>query len=86
MHFGIFAMWVLVGLFAGWLAGFVIKDGGYGLTGDLLLGLFGSTGGSLIFWALEVSPGAGLFALGVVAFIGAAIVIVAQRKIWYAPA
>jgi uncharacterized membrane protein YeaQ/YmgE (transglycosylase-associated protein family) len=86
MQFGIFAMWVLVGLFAGWLAGFVIKDGGYGLAGDLFLGLFGSMGGSLIFWALEVSPGAGLFALAFVAFLGAAIVIVAQRKIWYAPA
>jgi len=86
MHFGIFAMWVLVGLFAGWLAGFVIKDGGYGLAGDLLLGLFGSMGGSLIFWALELSPGAGPFALAFVAFLGAAIVLVAQRKIWYAPA
>lgn len=86
MHFGIFAMWVLVGLVAGWLAGFVIKDGGYGLAGDLFLGLFGSMGGSLIFWALEVSPEAGLLALVVVAFLGAAIVLVAQRKIWYAHA
>ncbi len=86
MNLGMFAMWVLVGLFAGWLAGFVMKGGGYGLTGDLVLGLFGSMGGSLIFWALGVSPGAGLFALVVVAFVGAAIVLVAQRKLWYAHA
>ncbi len=67
---------------AGWLVGFVLKDGGFGLTGDLILGLVGSIAGSVIFRGLEISPGAGLFALGVVAFIGAAIMIVAQRKIW----
>jgi uncharacterized membrane protein YeaQ/YmgE (transglycosylase-associated protein family) len=33
---------VLVGLFAGWLAGRVMKDGGYGLKGDLILGLVGA--------------------------------------------
>jgi hypothetical protein len=38
----------------------------------------------VIFRGLEISPGAGLFALVVVAFIGAAIMIVAQRKIWHA--
>ena len=69
---------------AGWLVGFVLKDGGFGLTGDLILGLVGSIAGSVIFRGLEISPGAGLFALVVVAFIGAAIAIVAQREIWHA--
>ncbi len=86
MNFGMFAMWVLVGVVAGWLAGFVMKAGGYGLTGDLILGLAGSIVGSWIFWALGVSPGAGLFALAVVAFLGAAFVIVAQRQFWHARA
>ena len=86
MDLRMFAMWALVGLVAGWLAGYVMKGGGYGLTGDLILGLVGSIVGSGIFWALGVSPGAGLFALVVVAFIGAAIVIVAQRQFWYAHA
>jgi len=83
MTLELFAMWVLVGLMAGWLAGFVMKSGGYGLRGDLILGLVGSLVGSWLFWALEVSPDAGLVVLGAVAFIGAAIAIVAQRKIWY---
>ncbi len=82
MDLGMFAMWVLVGLVAGRLAGFVMKGGGYGLKGDLILGLVGSILGSWLFWALGVSPGAGLFALVVVAFIGAAIAIVAQRQFW----
>ena len=76
-------MWVVVGLMAGWLAGFVMKSGGYGLKGDLILGLVGSIVGSWLFWALGVSPDAGLVVLVVVAFIGAAIAIVAQRKLWY---
>jgi uncharacterized membrane protein YeaQ/YmgE (transglycosylase-associated protein family) len=77
-----FAMWVLVGLVAGWLAGLVMKAGGYGLTGDLILGLVGSIVGSSIFWALGVSPGAGLFVSVVVAFLGAATVLVCQRQFW----
>jgi len=84
MDLGMFAMWVVVGLVAGWLVGFVMKSGGFGLTGDLTLGLVGSIAGSVIFRGLEISPGAGLFALVVVVFIGAAIMIVAQRKIWHA--
>ena len=81
-----FLMWVLVGLMAGWLAGFVMKGGGYGLTGDMLLGLVGSIVGSWIFGLLGISPGAGMFALVVIAFIGAAVVIAAQRQFWYARA
>ena len=63
-----------------------MKGGGYGLTGDMLLGLVGSIAGSVIFRGLEISPGAGLFALIVVAFIGAAVMIVAQRKFLHAHA
>jgi hypothetical protein len=39
--------------------------------------------GSWLFWVLGLSPDAELFLLGVVAFTGAAIAIVAQRKLWY---
>ncbi|HSC71685.1 MAG TPA: GlsB/YeaQ/YmgE family stress response membrane protein [Candidatus Methylomirabilis sp.] len=85
MNLGLFAMWVVVGLVVGWLAGYVLESGGYGLRGDLILGLVGSVAGSVIFRGLEISPDAGLFVLGVVAFIGAAIMIFVQRKIWYVP-
>ena len=81
MDVRIFAMWAVVGLVTGGLAGVVVKDGGYGLIGDLVLGLVGSIVGGWFFWAMEFSPGAGLFALVVVAFIGAASVIVAQRTL-----
>jgi uncharacterized membrane protein YeaQ/YmgE (transglycosylase-associated protein family) len=76
------ALWVLVGLLAGWLAGFVKERGGYGLRGDILLGLVGSLVGGGIVWALGVSPEAAMVAVAGVAFVGAAILIVLQRKIW----
>ena len=86
MNLEMFVMWVVVGLMGGWLAGIVMKGGGYGRIWDLVIGLAGSIMGSVIFRGLEISPGAGLFALIVVAFIGAAVMIVAQRKFLHARA
>jgi uncharacterized membrane protein YeaQ/YmgE (transglycosylase-associated protein family) len=81
MTLELFVMWVLVGLVAGWLAGYAMKSGGYGLKGDLALGVVGSIVGSGIFWAIRIAPDAGLVALVVVAFTGAAAVLGAQRMI-----
>ena len=82
MEFGMFVSWVVVGLLAGWLAGIVMKDGGYGLIGDMVLGLAGSVVGGSFFGALGVSADRGLFPTVYVAFVGAVIVLVAQRKVW----
>ena len=82
MEFGMFVSWVVVGLLAGWLAGFVMAGEGYGLVGDMVLGLAGSVVGGSIFRALGVSAGGGLFPTVFVAFVGAVIVLVAQRKVW----
>lgn len=82
MNLTMVATSVLVGLLAGWLASRIMKDGGYGLKGDLILGLAGSTAGGWIFRTMGVSPEAGVAVLVVVALFGAALAIVAQRKIW----
>jgi uncharacterized membrane protein YeaQ/YmgE (transglycosylase-associated protein family) len=83
MDFGMVASWVVMGLLAGWLAGFVMKGGGNGLISDFILGLGGSSGATVIFATLGVLPEAGrLAATAVVAFVGAVIVIVAQRTMW----
>jgi uncharacterized membrane protein YeaQ/YmgE (transglycosylase-associated protein family) len=86
MNLELFVMWVVVGLMAGWLARIAMKSGGYGLTRDISLGVVGSIVGSVIFRGLEISPGAGMFELVVVAFVGAAVAIVVQRKFWTADA
>jgi len=82
MNLAMVATSVLVGLMASWLADRIMKDGGYGLKGDMILGLVGSIAGGWIFRTMGVSPEAGMAVLVVVAFGGAALVIVGQRKIW----
>jgi len=82
MNVVMFPIMVLGGVLMGWLAGFIMERGGYGLKWDIVLGLAGSAMGSWIFWALGASSGSGLAMLAVVAFVGAAIPIVAQRQIW----
>jgi uncharacterized membrane protein YeaQ/YmgE (transglycosylase-associated protein family) len=86
MTLELFAMWVVVALMAGWLAAIVMRGGGYGRIGDLVLVLIGSVVGSLIFRGLEISPDAGMFELVVVGFVGAVIAIAVQRKFWHARA
>jgi uncharacterized membrane protein YeaQ/YmgE (transglycosylase-associated protein family) len=81
MNLVMLALWVAVGLVAGWLAGFVMKEGGYGQKEDILLGLVGSLVGGIV-WTLGISPEAGTVAVAGVACAGAALVIVLQRKIW----
>ena len=82
MNAGMFPIIVFGGVLAGWLAGFVMERDGYGLKWDIVLGLTGSAVGSWIFWAVGGSPGAELAVLAVVAFVGAALPIVAQRQFW----
>jgi uncharacterized membrane protein YeaQ/YmgE (transglycosylase-associated protein family) len=81
MSFVMFATWVLVGVLGGVLAGLALKRGGHGLKTDVVLGLVGSIGTSWIFRGLVYS-GAGMFTSVVVALVGAAIAIVAQRRMW----
>jgi uncharacterized membrane protein YeaQ/YmgE (transglycosylase-associated protein family) len=82
MNFATAATSILIGLFAGWMADLVLKNGGYGLKADLILGLVGSIVGISVFRVLGVSADAGIAVLAVVGFVGAAIAIVAQRKLW----
>jgi uncharacterized membrane protein YeaQ/YmgE (transglycosylase-associated protein family) len=81
-----FVMWVLVAVLAGLAAGFVMKRGGYGRGWDVALGLIGSVVASWIFQSQWVSPDPGVVAVILVAAVGAAGLIVAQRTIFPARA
>ena len=81
MTFAIFVMWVLMGVLAGVLAGMVVTRGGHGLKRDITLGLVGSIGLSWLLRAVGMVSGSGWFAAAVVALIGAAIAIAAQRAL-----
>ena len=83
MSFQAIVIAVVVGLVAGWLAGLVMKGGGYGLMGDVLLGIGGSFVGGWLFHVLGIAaPGSGWFAMIAVAFVGAVLLIVAQRLLF----
>jgi len=83
MNPGTFLTVLVVGLLAGWLAGFFMKDSGYGLVWDVVLASGGST---LAYWTMQtlgLSPDQGMFATMAVAFVGAASLIGAQRRFWH---
>jgi uncharacterized membrane protein YeaQ/YmgE (transglycosylase-associated protein family) len=67
--------WIFVGLVAGWLAGKVMKGGGYGIIMDVILGILGGVLGGWIFGLLGIWQGRGMFGSIVVAFLGAVILV-----------
>jgi len=72
---------ILVGLIAGWLAGQVMRGGGYGILVDILLGLVGGVIGGWLFGALGLYPGGGVLGSIIVAFVGAVILVAITRAI-----
>jgi uncharacterized membrane protein YeaQ/YmgE (transglycosylase-associated protein family) len=71
--------WIVVGLIAGWLAGQVMKGGGYGVLVDIILGILGGVVGGWIFGALGIWHGGGMIGSIIVAFIGAVILVAITR-------
>ena len=72
--------WLVVGLIAGFLASLVMRGGGYGIVGDIVVGLIGALIGG--FLASLVGLGAsGFIGTIIVAFIGACILIAILRAV-----
>jgi uncharacterized membrane protein YeaQ/YmgE (transglycosylase-associated protein family) len=76
-----FLIWILVGLIAGWLAGQVMKGGGYGVLVDIILGILGGLLGGWLFGLLGVWPAGGIIGSIIVAFVGAVILVGLTRLI-----
>ena len=74
-----FLYWIIVGLIAGWLAGVVMKGGGYGALVDIILGIVGGVVGGWLFGALGIFPGGGLVGSIIVAFVGAVVLVAIAR-------
>ena len=71
----IYLLWVIViGILAGWIAGKIMRGSGFGLLGDLIVGVIGSLLGSFIFGLLGLGA-YGLIGRLVVAIIGAIILL-----------
>ena len=76
-----FIAWIVTGLIAGWLAGKVMKGGGYGVVVDIVLGILGGFLGGKIFNMLGIWPGGGMIGAIIVAFVGAVILVWITRLI-----
>jgi len=76
-----FLAWIVVGLIAGWLAGQVMKGGGYGVVVDILLGIVGGWVGGWVFGMLGIWPNGGMIGSIIVAFVGAVILVAITRAI-----
>ncbi len=75
-------VWLIVGLIAGWLAGLVVRGGGFGLVGDIIIGILGAIIGSLLFSFLGLqNPVTGILGTILVAFIGAVILTFILRGV-----
>jgi uncharacterized membrane protein YeaQ/YmgE (transglycosylase-associated protein family) len=77
-----FLTWIIVGLVAGVLASFVMGGTGYGIIGDIIIGIVGAFVGGWLFAQLGVSsPWGGLPGTIFVAFIGAVVLLFVLRLI-----
>jgi uncharacterized membrane protein YeaQ/YmgE (transglycosylase-associated protein family) len=76
-----FIWFIIVGLIAGWLAGVIVKGGGFGVIGDIVVGIVGALIGGWLFSSMGVSAGGGLLGAIIVALIGAIILIFLLRLI-----
>ena len=76
--------WIVVGLIAGWLAGMVMRGGGYGLIGDIVIGIVGALlGGWIATTFLHVAggmSGINLYSI-LVAFAGAVVLLILVRLV-----
>jgi uncharacterized membrane protein YeaQ/YmgE (transglycosylase-associated protein family) len=67
--------WLVVGLVAGFLASRVMRGGGYGLIGDIVVGLIGAFIGGWLAGLLGIGGSSSLIVSIVIAFIGACILL-----------
>ncbi len=75
--------WIVLGLIAGWLAGIIMRGGGYGIIGDLILGVVGAIiGGWLTGFLLGTDMVNGFNVQSVIVAVIGAIVLIAISRLF----
>lgn len=67
-------IWLLIGAIAGWLAGKIMKGGGFGLIGNIVIGIIGAFVGGFLFGFLGITAG-GIIGSIVMATVGAIVLL-----------
>jgi len=77
-----FLTWIIVGLVAGLLASYAIGGIGYGLLGDIVVGVVGAVLGSWLFGQFDLhAPFSGLPGVTFVAFVGAVVLLLVLKAL-----
>ncbi len=71
--------WLIIGAIAGWLAGVLVKGGGFGLIVDIVVGIVGAFIGGWLAGVLGIHLGSGIIGSLITATIGAVILIFIVR-------
>jgi uncharacterized membrane protein YeaQ/YmgE (transglycosylase-associated protein family) len=74
-------IWLIVGAVAGWLSGVIVRGGGFGLLGDIVVGIIGAFVGGWLLPKLGVHLGVGIVAIIASATIGAIVLLLVIRLI-----
>jgi uncharacterized membrane protein YeaQ/YmgE (transglycosylase-associated protein family) len=72
-------IWVIVGAVAGWLAGLVVRGFGFGLLGNIIVGILGAVLGGWLFGAVGFAFFPGILNTILTAFLGAVILLLIIR-------
>jgi uncharacterized membrane protein YeaQ/YmgE (transglycosylase-associated protein family) len=72
---------LIVGLIAGWLAGILVAGRGFGVIGDMVIGLIGGVIGGFIFRELGIYTPVDIWGEIFVSFIGASVLLVIAKVI-----
>ena len=78
MHY----LWyIILGAVAGWLAGTIVKGGGFGLIGDIIVGILGGLVGGWLAGILGIGSGGSILGSLIIATAGAVVLILLVRMI-----
>jgi uncharacterized membrane protein YeaQ/YmgE (transglycosylase-associated protein family) len=77
----IIVIWLVIGAIAGWLAGQIVKGGGFGLIGDIVVGIVGAVVAGWLLPRIGVFLGGGYIAEVINAVIGAVVLLVVARLV-----
>ena len=79
MTLGTILVWLIVGAIAGWLAGALMRTGGFGLVGNIVIGIVGAVVGGWLFPQLGIAIGTGIISSIVTATMGAVVLLFIAR-------
>jgi len=81
MAVGSVIVWLFVGAVAGWLAGALMRSGGFGLVGNIVIGIVGAVFGGWLFPRVGIALGAGIINEIITATMGAVVLLFIARML-----